>query len=237
MGNYFETSQEWDREVATAQRTLLKNVYLWMALALAVTGLTAYYVAHSESILSFVFGTSGVLIALCIVEFALVVGMTAAIRKISFAMAGILFVLYSIINGVTLSSILLVYTSESVATTFFITAGTFGAMALYGHFTDKDLSGMGSIATMALIGLIIASLVNLFLHSSIMATIISFVGVLVFVGLTAYDTQKIKNMIAIYGNEINDTSMKIALIGSLQLYLDFINLFIYLMRILGRSRD
>lgn len=231
MGNFIETSEERNYEVETAQRTLLKNVYTWMALALVITGLTAFYVANHIAI------SNGLMVGLCIAEFALVVILSAAINKISFPVAGILFVAYSILNGVTLSSILLHFTEESVTSTFFITAGTFSAMALYGHFTNKDLSKWGSILLMALIGIIIASVVNIFLKSSGLAMIIPYVGVLIFVGLTAYDTQKIKNMISVYGNEVNDTSMKVALIGSLELYLDFINLFIYLLRILGKSRD
>lgn len=237
MGNFIETSEERNYEVETAQRTLLKNVYTWMALALVITGLTAFYVANSPRIIMTLFESSGLLIGLLLAEVALVFVLSAAINKISFPVAGILFVAYSILNGVTLSSILLVYTFESVASTFFITAGTFGAMALYGHFTNKDLSKWGSILLMALIGIIIASIVNIFLKSSGLAMIIPYVGVLIFVGLTAYDTQKIKNMISVYGDEVNDTSMKVALIGSLELYLDFINLFIYLLRILGKSRD
>lgn len=231
MGNFIETSEERNYEVETAQRTLLKNVYTWMALALVITGLTAFYVANHIAI------SSGLMLGLCIAEFALVVILSAAINKISFPVAGVMFVAYSILNGATLSILIRYYTPESIASTFFITAGTFGAMALYGHFTNKDLSKWGSILLMALIGIIIASVVNIFLKSSGLAMIIPYVGVLIFVGLTAYDTQKIKNMISVYGDEVNDTSMKVALIGSLELYLDFINLFIYLLRILGKSRD
>lgn len=128
MGNFIETSQE-QFDVASAQRTLFKNVYAWMALALVVTGLTAYYVANSPTILGMIFGSGAALIGLCIAQFALVIGLSAAINKISFTAAGIMFVVYSILTGITLSSILLVYTSESVALTFFVTAGTFGAMA------------------------------------------------------------------------------------------------------------
>lgn len=236
MGNFIETSQE-QFDVASAQRTLFKNVYAWMALALVVTGLTAYYVANSPTILGMIFGSGAALIGLCIAQFALVIGLSAAINKISFTAAGIMFVVYSILTGITLSSILLVYTSESVALTFFVTAGTFGAMALYGTVTNKDLSGMGSILFMALIGLIIASVANWFFHSSGLAMIISYAGVLIFVGLTAYDAQKIKNMLSIYGSEVNEASMKIALMGSLELYLDFINLFLHLIRILGSRRN
>lgn len=236
MGNFIETSQE-QFDVASAQRTLFKNVYAWMALALVVTGLTAYYVANSPTILGMIFGYGAALIGLCIAQFALVIGLSAAINKISFTAAGIMFVVYSILTGITLSSILLVYTSESVALTFFVTAGTFGAMALYGTVTNKDLSGMGSILFMALIGLIIASVANWFFHSSGLAMIISYAGVLIFVGLTAYDAQKIKNMLSVYGSEVNEASMKIALMGSLELYLDFINLFLHLIRILGSRRN
>lgn len=236
MGNFIETSQE-QFDVASAQRTLFKNVYAWMALALVVTGLTAYYVANSPTIRGMIFGSGAALIGLCIAQFALVIGLSAAINKISFTAAGIMFVVYSILTGITLSSILLVYTSESVALTFFVTAGTFGAMALYGTVTNKDLSGMGSILFMALIGLIIASVANWFFHSSGLAMIISYAGVLIFVGLTAYDAQKIKNMLSVYGSEVNEASMKIALMGSLELYLDFINLFLHLIRILGSRRN
>lgn len=236
MGNFIETSQE-QFDVASAQRTLFKNVYAWMALALVVTGLTAYYVANSPTILGMIFGSGAALIGLCIAQFALVIGLSAAINKISFTAAGIMFVVYSILTGITLSSILLVYTSESVALTFFVTAGTFGAMALYGTVTNKDLSGMGSILFMALIGLIIASVANWFFHSSGLAMIISYAGVLIFVGLTAYDAQKIKNMLSVYGSGVNEASMKIALMGSLELYLDFINLFLHLIRILGSRRN
>lgn len=236
MGNFIETSQE-QFDVASAQRTLFKNVYAWMALALVVTGLTAYYVANSPTILGMIFGSGAALIGLCIAQFALVIGLSAAINKISFTAAGIMFVVYSILTGITLSSILLVYTSESVALTFFVTAGTFGAMALYGTVTNKDLSGMGSILFMALIGLIIASVANWFFHSSGLAMIISYAGVLIFVGLTAYDAQKVKNMLSVYGSEVNEASMKIALMGSLELYLDFINLFLHLIRILGSRRN
>lgn len=236
MGNFIETSQE-QFDVASAQRTLFKNVYAWMALALVVTGLTAYYVANSPTILGMIFGSGAALIGLCIAQFALVIGLSAAINKISFTAAGIMFVVYSILTGITLSSILLVYTSESVALTFFVTAGTFGAMALYGTVPNKDLSGMGSILFMALIGLIIASVANWFFHSSGLAMIISYAGVLIFVGLTAYDAQKIKNMLSVYGSEVNEASMKIALMGSLELYLDFINLFLHLIRILGSRRN
>ena len=234
MENYIETTRE-TNEALSAQRTLLKNVYCWMALALVVTGLTSYYVASSERILSLM--GSGLYIGLLIAEVVLVVILSARIHKMSFTTAGIVFVIYSILNGVTLSVLLMIYTFESIALAFFITAGTFTAMALIGHFTKKDLSSMGQILLMALIGLIIATVVNLFIGSSTFQYILSYVGVIIFVGLTAYDAQKIKNQINEFGTEISENTMKLALMGALELYLDFINLMIYILRILGSRRN
>lgn len=234
MENYIESTRE-TNEVLSAQRTLLKNVYCWMALALVVTGLTSYYVASSERILSLM--GSGLYIGLLIAEVVLVVILSARIHKMSFTTAGIVFVAYSILNGVTLSVLLMIYTYESIALAFFITAGTFTAMAMIGHLTKKDLSSMGQILLMALIGLIIATVVNLFIGSSTFQYILSYVGVIIFVGLTAYDAQKIKNQINEFGTEISENTMKLALMGALELYLDFINLMIYILRILGSRRN
>jgi FtsH-binding integral membrane protein len=215
---------------------LMRNVYIWMTMALAVTGLTAAYVSSSPAILQYIF-TGKTIWILALGELGLVWYLSARIMKISFSTAGILFVLFSILNGVTLSSIFLVYTMESIALTFYITAGTFGAMSLVGYFIKKDLSTMGRFLVMALIGLIIASIVNLFMQSTMLMWITTYAGVLIFCGLTAYDTQKIKDMLIFYGNETHEGTLKIALMGSLTLYLDFINLFIYLLRIFGSRRD
>ena len=223
--------READRSMAFA--TLMKNVYLWMTLGLGMTGLTAAYVAGNPGWMQTIFETRGLLFALLIGEVALVWILSARIMKMSFATAGIMFAVYSILNGVTLSFIFLAYTMESIATTFFVTAGTFGAMTLVGYTVKKDLSGLGRFLIMALIGLIIATLVNIFVASSTLSWIITYVGVLIFVGLTAYDTQKITNLLRESGNEANEVTMKLALMGSLTLYLDFINLFLYLLRILG----
>lgn len=230
-GNYSQSIEK-----SSAFAALMRNVYIWMTLALAVTGLTAAYVSSSPAILQYVFSGSTIWF-LAIAELALVWYLSAQIMKISFSTAGILFVLFSVLNGVTLSSIFLVYTMESIAQTFYITAGTFGAMSLTGVFIKKDLSTMGRFLIMALIGLIIASIVNLFMQSSTLMWITTYAGVLIFCGLTAYDTQKIKNMLIMYGSEANEGTLKIALMGSLTLYLDFINLFIYLLRIFGSRRD
>ena len=236
MENYIENSGIDQSVVESAQRTLMKNVYWWMALALVVTGLSAFYTASSPRLLDAIFG-SGLFIGLIIAELIMVIVLSARINKMSFVAAGIVFVIYSIVNGLTLSSILIAYTMESVASTFFITAGTFAAMAIIGSVTKKDLSSIGQILFMALIGLIIATIVNIFLKSSMMSYIISYVGVAVFVGLTAYDAQKIKNMIHQYGTDLSNDNMKLALMGSLSLYLDFINLFLYLLRIFGSRRN
>ena len=211
---------------------LMRKVYVWMSLALVITGFTAFFVASTPSLMSLIFN-SGLIWGLVIAELALVWGVSAAINKISLTTATLLFTLYSVINGATLSVIFYSYTLSSIATVFFITSGTFGAMALYGYFTKKDLTSWGRILFMALIGLIIASLVNIFLKSSGMDLVISYLGVLIFVGLTAYDSQKIKEMM-LAAPDAGEGMQKIALLGALSLYLDFINLFIYLLRIFGR---
>lgn len=216
-----------------AQSALFRSVYLWMTLALAITGFTAMYIAKSYTFLEMIAQNSIMFWGLLIAEIGLVMYLSARIQRISFTTATLLFIAYSIVNGLTLSILFMVYTMSSIATTFFITAGTFGAMALFGYITKKDLTRIGSLCGMAVIGLIIAMVVNMFLHNSMMDMVISGIGVLVFVGLTAYDSQKIKQMLTGNDIEINETTQKIALMGALTLYLDFINLFIYLLRLFG----
>ena len=212
--------------------TLMRKVYGWMTLALAITGLAAYYVAHTSLIFT-ILNNPAILLGLIIVELALVFGISAAINKLSLTTATLMFILYSVINGVTLSSIFLVYTMTSITQVFLITAGTFGAMAVYGYTTKKDLTSIGKFLFMALIGLIIATIVNLFMKSTGLDLILSYLGVLIFVGLTAYDSQKIKQMCGSF-EYADESAQKMALLGALTLYLDFINLFIYLLRIFGR---
>ncbi len=223
---------EYGHTSALTETKVFRNVYLWMTFALTITGLVSYYVSHSYEILSFIFGSKIAFWGLIIAEFGLVIGLNAAINKISAVTATIIFMLYSVINGVLLSSIFLVYEMGSIATTFLVTAGTFGVMALWGSVTNVDLSKFRNILFMALIGLILASVVNIFLKNSMMDLVISWVGVVIFVGLTAYDANKIKAML--YGAEENETTQKIAVLGALTLYLDFVNMFIYLLRILGK---
>lgn len=228
--------REQQLEVSRAFPVLMQKVYLWMSLALVITGFTAYFVATSQTLLTMIFGNSLVMWGLIIAEFALVFSISGAINKLSLTTATLLFTLYSVLNGATLSVIFLAYTLSSIASVFFITSATFGAMALYGYFTKKDLSSWGRILFMALIGIIIATVVNIFLKSGALNMIVSYVGVLVFVGLTAYDSQKIKEML-LQAPDAGEGMQKIALLGALSLYLDFINLFIYLLRIFGSSRD
>lgn len=217
----------------TAQSVLFRNVYTWMTLALVITGAVAMYMAKSMTLLSMIMQNSLLFWGILIAELGVVWYLSARIHRISFTSATLLFILYSILNGATLSMLFLIYTMSSIATTFFVTAGTFGVMALFGYVTKKDLTRLGSLCFMGIIGIIIASLVNIFLQNSMMEMIISYIGVLLFVGLTAYDSQKIKRLLMQDGVEINETTQKIALLGAMTLYLDFINLFLYLLRILG----
>ena len=223
--------------VNSAFAVLMRKVYVWMALALAVTGLTAYGVANSPTLVEMIFTNQAAFWICAIIEFGLVIGLSAAIHKLSFMTAAIMFVVYSIVNGVTMSFIFIAYTATSVAVTFFISAGTFAALALVGFFSKKDFSAIGKFLMFALIGVIIASVVNIFVKSSGLEFVTSIAGVLLFAGLTAYDSQRIKENLQQYGGEVNDTTQKIALMGALSLYLDFINLFLYLLRFLGKARE
>ena len=228
------TSRERELSMSEAFPILMRKVYVWMTLALVITGITAFGVANSPGVLSVVMGNQIVFWGLIIAELALVFAISGAINRLSLTTATLLFVLYSFINGVVLSSIFLIYTATSIASVFFITAGTFAVMAFIGYTTKTDLTSMGKILLMALIGMIIASLVNVFfVKSTGFDLIISYLGVLIFVGLTAYDSQKIKQMLQM-APDAGEASQKLALVGALSLYLDFINLFIYLLRILGK---
>lgn len=211
---------------------LMRKVYTWMTLAMVITGITSYGVATSPGLLQLIFGNQMVFWGMLIGELALVWILSSNINKISLATGTLMFIAYSVLNGATLSCIFLLYTMESIGQVFFITAGTFGAMSLIGYTTKKDLSGMGQILTMALIGIIIATLVNMFVGSTGLQMVISYIGVLIFVGLTAYDTQKIKYMLAM--SDADESGQKLALMGAMSLYLDFVNLFLYLLRIFGR---
>lgn len=234
-------SNQYDRMTQAGTRTfpaLMRSVYLWMTLGLVMTGLTAALMAHNEHFIYALFTNQILFWGIAIAEIGLVIWLSAAAHKMSFSTMGILFAVYCVLNGLTMSLIFVAYTQESIAQAFFVTAGTFGAMSLVGLFIKRDLSGLGRILLMLLIGLIIASIVNIFLHNGTLAAILNYAGVLIFVGLTAYDTQKIRNWFeAAEAYDDRETMGKLALMGSLTLYLDFINLFLYMLRFFGRARD
>ena len=213
---------------------VMKRVYLTMTLGLLITAFTSLFCANSDSVITFFVQNSWAMWVLVIAGFGIVFGVSGGINRLSTGTAMALFILFAVINGLMLFPIFKVYTGESIAKTFFITAGTFGAMTIYGYCTNRDLSRWGSILFMALIGLIIASLVNIFVGSDTMGWIISVVGVLIFVGLTAWDTQQIKTMAL---TAPGAAAGRLAVLGALNLYLDFINMFLYLLRIFGDSRD
>ncbi len=223
------------QRVVAVQSDFVRRVYNWMGLGLAVTAIVSLFTASNPAVLQFVFGNQAIFFGIIIAELALVVALSAAIQRISAASAALMFFVYSALNGLTLAIIFLAYTKASIANTFFVTAGTFGAMSLYGYTTKKDLTSWGSFLFMGLVGVVLASLVNMFFKSESVSWIITYLGVIVFVGLTAYDTQAIKNMAA-QGFGDAETAQKGAVIGALRLYLDFINLFLMLLRIFGRRR-
>ncbi len=232
--NFYNQVEERAQSSTLAFPAFMSKVYLWMTLALVVTGMTAYYVASTPAILYAIVSNQIAFWGLFIGELVLVFVLSSRIMRLSFVTASLMFVAYSVMNGIFFSFIFLAYTEQSIATTFLITAGTFGAMSLFGFVTKRDLSAMGRILFMLLIGLIIATVVNIFMKAEGLTLILNYAGVVIFVGLTAYDTQSIKQMLQEHGDK--EGAEKIALLGSLSLYLDFINLFIYLLRFFGESR-
>jgi FtsH-binding integral membrane protein len=216
------------------QNTLLRSVYNWMTLGLFISGLTAYWVAASPAMQQMIFGNSITVWVLFLAELGLVFTLSGAIQRLSSGTAATLFLVFSFINGLTLSSIFLIYTMSSIASTFFITAITFGVVSLYGYVTKADLTSLGKYLFMALIGLIIASVVNIFMHSSTLNWIVSFAGIIIFTGLTAWDTQKIKRLGEQMIDRESENFKKLAILGSLTLYLDFVNLFLFMLNFMGR---
>ena len=235
MESKVTTHQQEGFKVKNSTTIYMTRVYNWMALALFITGLMAYYAATSEQIRSLIFSSKFVFYGLIIGELLLVVYLSRSIQKISQSTAIFMFLLYAVLNGLTMSVIFMMYTTASIASTFYITAGTFGVMSLYGYYTKNDLTKLGNLAMMGLIGIIIASVVNIFFQNDMMGWIITYLGVAIFVGLTAYDTQKLKE-IGAKGFRDGESMEKIAIMGALTLYLDFINLFLLLLRIFGDRR-
>ncbi len=214
----------------------MAQVYGWMTCGLLLTAFVSWYAAHTPAIINFISLAEITFFGLIILQLGLVFVISGMVNRLSGTMATGLFMLYSALTGLTLSSIFIAYTYSSIASTFVVTAGMFGAMSLYGYTTKRDLSGFGSMLFMGLIGIVLASLVNIWLKSPALMWAITYIGVLVFVGLTAYDTQKLKAM----GEQLNaddkDSFRKYAIVGALTLYLDFINLFLMLLRIFGNRR-
>ena len=235
MDSYTSFSQN---AVLVKTNSFIRSVYNWMAIALALTGFTAYYVSHNATLIQLIYGTPGLIMILIFAELGFVFYLSARIQKIKATTATALFTIYSILNGVTLSYIFIRYTSTSIVSTFMICAVTFLACSVYGMITKKDLTSLGGFMFMGLIGIIVASVVNIFIQSSAMQMIISYIGVMVFIGLTAYDTQKLKTMaVSLPNNASGAMIRKGALMGALALYLDFINLFIMMLYIFGGSKD
>lgn len=223
-----------EQQITQIQATFISKVYGWMTCALVITGVVAMWAASTPAVLDFIFPASGSMMTfymLIAAELIAVVYLTARIHKMSAETAGTVFLLYSVLNGLTLSVVFLIYTSSSIASTFLVAAATFGVMSAYGYTTKKDLTSIGNLLFMALIGLVIASVVNFFMQSALLYWIITYAGVLIFVGLVAYDTQKIKRMAA--ADDGVEVYQKKAIFGALTLYLDFVNLFLYLLRLLG----
>lgn len=231
MTNYSTTRYVDESAIAT----LFKSTYMQMAAALTVTGLVAYFLASSSAYLEMLATSPSILWIALFAELGVVIWLSARVMSMSMPMATLLFILYSVLNGVTLSTIFLIYTAGSIATTFFVTAGMFFVMSLVGYVTRMNLSKLGSVLMMLLVGLIIATVVNIFLGSEMLYWVISYAGVVIFVGLTAYDTQKLKHLYSEYG-AADDMGHKLALFGALTLYLDFVNLFLMLLRLLGDRR-
>jgi hypothetical protein len=229
--------QTYTTRTTTAQTLVndfIRSVYNWMGIGLALTGFIAYYVSNDAAIQNLIFGNKIVFFGLIIAELGLVLAISARVNKMQASTATALFVLYAALNGATLSAIFLIYTSSSITSTFFICSATFIACSVFGMTTKRDLTSMGGFMAMGLIGILIASVVNIFIKSSAMNMIISYIGVIVFVGLTAYDTQKLKNMAMTQPDGLEaGVIRKGAILGALSLYLDFINLFLMLLRILG----
>jgi len=228
------------RETQTQVRvnSFIQGVYNWMALGLGLTGLVAFFVANSPTLLQLIFGNKLIFFGLIIGELALVFTISSRVHKMEASTATKLFILYAALNGATLAVVFLAYTASSIASTFLICAATFGACSIYGMTTKKDLTSWGGFLFMGLIGIIIASVVNIFLRSSAVSMIVSYIGVFIFIGLTAYDTQRLKTM-ALTQPEGLDAGVirKGSILGALSLYLDFINMFLFMLYIFGDSRN
>jgi uncharacterized protein len=217
------------------QQNVLSQVYAWMTAGLLVTSAVATYAATAPLVLNLIYGNPGTIWLLFIVQIGLVIGLSAAINRLAPLTAVVIFLAYAALNGLTLSALVLLYTATSIAQAFLATAATFGVMSLYGATAKRDLSTAGNLLVMALIGFLIGSVINVFWANSALYWVLTYLGIAVFIGLTAWDTQRIKQL----GQQVHDdaTAQRVAIIGALQLYLDFINLFVLLLRVFGSPRE
>ncbi len=236
MNSFNEMAWEKEKTFSINMPGLMKDIYLWVAIALAITGFTAYTVSNSPALLSLIFAGKFTMWALLIATVALVWHLSSAVSRLSLKAVTAMFLIYSVLNGLTMASIFIVYTMTSIASVFFVTAGTFALMSAYGYLTKADLSKLGNLCLMALFGVIIATVVNLFFANSFLNMILAYVGVLIFVGLTAYDTKRIREIAYANNTGTTENGAKLAIMCALTLYLDFINLFIYMLRIFGEKK-
>ena len=228
-----EMTAEREKSLSINMPGLMRDVYAWMAIALVVTGFSAWFVSESPTVSGLFLGSRMGTITLIIDTFALVWRLSSAMGRMSLKSAAAMFLVYSVLNGITFSAIFLTYTLSSIGGVFFMTAGTFGIMSAYGYVTKADLSKMGNMCLMGLFGIILATVLGFFFDSTFLQLLISYAGILVFTGLTIYDTQSIKRLALTYHSRATDEGQKVAILGALTLYLDFINIFIYLLRLFG----
>lgn len=230
---YDELTAEREKSISINMPGLMKDVYAWMAIALVVTGFSAWFVADNALLRGLFMGSRTGTLVLIVATFALVWRLSSAMGKMTLKTAAAMFLVYSVLNGITLSAVFLTYTLSSIGGVFFMTAGTFGIMSVYGYVTKADLSKLGNMCLMGLFGIILATVVGFFFDSTLLQMLISYAGILIFTGLTIYDTQSIKRLALTYHSRATDEGQKIAIMGALTLYLDFINIFIYLLRLFG----
>ena len=228
-----EMTAEREKSLSINMPGLMRDVYAWMAIALVVTGFSAWFVSDSPTLSGLFLGSRMGTITLIIATFALVWRLSSAMGKMSLKSAAVMFLVYSVLNGITFSAIFLTYTLSSIGGVFFMTAGTFGIMSAYGYVTKADLSKMGNMCLMGLVGVLLATVLGFFFDSTFLQMLISYAGILVFTGLSIYDTQSIKRLALTYHSRATDEGQKVAILGALTLYLDFINIFIYLLRLFG----
>ncbi|MBS9432830.1 Bax inhibitor-1/YccA family protein [Photorhabdus hainanensis] len=236
MDRYPRSNGSIIQQAGTGLQTYMAQVYGWMTCGLLLTAFVAWYVSQNQDLVVYIFSNSILFYGLVIAQFGLVFVLSGMINRMGASLATGLFMLYSALTGLTLSSIFVIYTIGSVASTFVVTAGMFGALSFYGYTTKRSLSGLGSFLFMGLIGIILASLINLWLKSEALTWAVTYIGVVIFAGLTAYDTQKLKEMGEDLDVNDKENLRKFSIVGALTLYLDFINMFLMLLRIFGDRR-